>query len=179
MKNIRVAHENSTITRNASGQNILWFTSGLSPDICCWEWQGSRYGAATTCHEKQVQWFFMLNGILYSGLYNFFGAVLGLYYLRRALSHISDKAIWETLTCKCIVRACITLSWEKAAARELFPWALDALQTTVHCALFQGIWFIMVGSSVFAGWHQCWVSRGWPIYVYSPMSAKIISDVYD
>lgn len=128
--------------------------------------------------EADRQCFFMLRGILYLGLYHLFGIVLGLYHLRYAFASISAKAVWKTLTCDCSVRAYIT-HWEQTAASELFPWALDALQTTMLCALFQWIWLIVVGSSVFAGWQQCWVNMGRPIYVYGPMFAKIVSDVYD
>lgn len=121
----------------------------------------------------------MLNGILYLGLYHLFRIVLRLYYIRYALSHISAEAVWKTLTCECSVRAYIIPHWEQTAVSELFPWTLDALQTTVLSSLFQWTWFIMVRSSVFAGWQQCWVNMGRPIYVYGPMFAKIISDVCD
>lgn len=102
--------------------------------------------------EADTQWFFMLNGILYLGLYYLFGIILGLNYLRYDLSHISAKDVWKTLTCECGVRAYITPRWEQTAMSELFHRALDALQTTMFCALFQWIRFILVGPSVSAGW---------------------------
>lgn len=93
------------------------------------------------------------NIIMYSPLlrlYPWLGPVWRLYYLRYALSCISENAIQKTLFCECGGRAFFTTDWEQKAVR-LFPMSTGVFADQPACAPFQFMWFIMVEYTTLLG----------------------------